>query len=51
MAEYIVYVLIYRSNSCICKNNTANLLKLGQQLFGLTLECYEIQPSYLMISR
>jgi len=36
-AEYIVYLCVYINTFCICKNNTANYLKFGQQLLGLTL--------------
>jgi len=36
-ADYIVEQWFYKNRSCICLNNTANHLKFGQQLFGLTL--------------
>jgi len=36
-AENTVYLWIYNNISCIGKNNTANLWKSFQQLFGLTL--------------
>jgi len=36
-AKYIVYLLIYTSKSCICKNYTASHFKFGQELLGLTL--------------
>jgi len=35
--DYIVYILIYINISWICKNNTANHLNIGQNLFWLTL--------------
>jgi len=34
---YIVYLWIYIKISCICKNNTSNHLKFGQQLLGFTM--------------
>ena len=37
-AEYIIYLWTYINTfSYICRNNTANYLKVGQQLLGLTL--------------
>ena len=37
-AKYKVYLWIYINISSICKNNTVNHLKFGQQLFGFNTE-------------
>jgi len=37
-AEYIIHLCLYIKISCICKNNTENHLKFGQQLFWIYTE-------------
>jgi len=36
-AEYIVYLRMYISISCVCKNKPTNHLNFGQQLLRLAL--------------
>jgi len=38
IAEYTVNQCMYVNISCNCKKNTANYLKVGHKLLGLTLK-------------